>query len=830
MNTEYQYNAFISYRHTHPDIVMAEKLHKLLETYKTPGHLVKKGVVKKINRIFKDRDELPTSGNLGDNLINALKDSEFLIVICSPRTPQSQWVVSEIETFKKIHGPDRILTLLIEGEPEDSFPEPLLTNVLTEVDQNGSIFENIVPNEPLAADIRAETVKKSLKLLRAEKLRLLAPLLGCGYDDLKQRHRQRLKRRIISVGSSILVFLCLLTAVGVYQWHNYREQKNAALFNNSLYLADLSVRQTSEGDALKGIETAIQALPGNGGAEERPYTAQAEAALYAALGDYRRTLKLTAHKAPITSICFNDNDTLAAVTSEDYTTSVWDLKTGRQKTVMRKGHTGAVVYADFSPEDDRLVTTSQDGTAVIWDVLTGNKLEKTVWSSGYAAFSADGKNIVRAEGSEDAKIFSAKNLEPFLKSFDRYDINTKANRIAAITESGKVELYALDSLEKISATADAAFYWHVKFSPDGRYVAASTDQEEVRVFSSEGFTQYFTAARSDSLVCFSFSHDSSRLAVGIGNEESREYSAVVSELEGQKPYMEAIPVNSGNHTALAAWFVEDGSIKAYAEGSTPDEEKKFLDIDRSGKKLLVGDFTGNMLVYDASENKLLAKLSQHSKAVSFARFSSDSRYIASGSFDNTVRIWDAATYKQLHVLKGYQNVPVSADFRYDGKFLVTGSSDGSTVIWDTDTGKQINKIKNESVVSCVRFSPDGNNLVLTVSDIEPEKCKIMLWNLEKNALIREIRGFKQGFFCAAFAGDGKRLAVTEYDNSTGVWDIDSGVKLFSIKAKDTVKDIQFDKSGDRLLLVYESKGAEVYKLYNGASRLVEYAKQLIEKR
>ncbi len=48
---------------------------------------------------------------------------EYLIVVCSSRAVNSEWVQREIETFLEIHEKDKILTLLVDGEPEEAFPE-----------------------------------------------------------------------------------------------------------------------------------------------------------------------------------------------------------------------------------------------------------------------------------------------------------------------------------------------------------------------------------------------------------------------------------------------------------------------------------------------------------------------------------------------------------------------------------------------------------------------------------------------------------------------------------------------------------------------------------
>jgi len=140
------YDVFISYRHGELDEYVAEKLHKMLENYRIPSVIAKRIGKNKLDRVFKDREELPTSSNLSDSINSALRNSDFLLLICSKRTCQSRWIMREIQTFGEMHGKDKIITLLIDGEPDESFPPGLC-----EREVNGeTVFV-----EPLAADIRA---------------------------------------------------------------------------------------------------------------------------------------------------------------------------------------------------------------------------------------------------------------------------------------------------------------------------------------------------------------------------------------------------------------------------------------------------------------------------------------------------------------------------------------------------------------------------------------------------------------------------------------------------------------------------------------------------
>ena len=162
-----RYDAFISYRHSELDMFVAKRIHKGLETFPVPRAVAKKTGKKNIKRVFRDQEELPIGSDLGDNIEGALRESEYLIVICSPRTPESYWVQKEITTFIEMHGREHVLAVLVEGEPEESFPKELL------VDDEGK------PVEPLAADVRGATKAEITKKLKTEIMRLAAPLLGC---------------------------------------------------------------------------------------------------------------------------------------------------------------------------------------------------------------------------------------------------------------------------------------------------------------------------------------------------------------------------------------------------------------------------------------------------------------------------------------------------------------------------------------------------------------------------------------------------------------------------------------------------------------------------
>ncbi|MDR1193918.1 MAG: toll/interleukin-1 receptor domain-containing protein, partial [Peptococcaceae bacterium] len=272
-----RYEAFISYRHKELDSAVAKAIHRQLETYRVPRSVQKISGKRKMGKVFRDQEELPLLADLGEGIRQALDSSEWLIVICTPDFLLSKWCMAEVDHFIALGRRERILAVLAAGEPEQSFPEQLRYSL---------VEGERVEIEPLAADARAATKGGSLKKLRSEKLRLLAPMLGVGYDDLRRRQRERFWRGV--AGVSVAVALASVGA-GAYvlrqnqllteQRRLAQEQRDEALISQSRFLAELSARQLAKGDRVTATLLALEALPQDTRHPDRPLVEEAVTAL-----------------------------------------------------------------------------------------------------------------------------------------------------------------------------------------------------------------------------------------------------------------------------------------------------------------------------------------------------------------------------------------------------------------------------------------------------------------------------------------------------------------------------------------------------------------------
>ena len=341
-----KYDAFISYRHSELDSFVAQTLHKQLENFKLPKNVARRKMVQarsgdyanaaaderqacshvpetddtvsvtetvktRISRVFRDKEELPLVTNLADPITEALQNSEYLIVICSPRLPESMWCRKEIETFIEMHDREHVLAVLIEGEPDTSFPEELLYREVEETGTDGTVIKRKIPVEPLAADVRGADYKEIRRKIKSELLRLAAPMFDCNYDDLRQRHRERRMRRIImtsvSVSAICLSFGLISTAMALRIKHQntqikeqntqikaqsdeiagqaaqIEQQYEEAKRNHAISRSKEAIGYLESGDRMRAVATAQDALldlSGTGGIEaDVDYPAQAVYAL-----------------------------------------------------------------------------------------------------------------------------------------------------------------------------------------------------------------------------------------------------------------------------------------------------------------------------------------------------------------------------------------------------------------------------------------------------------------------------------------------------------------------------------------------------------------------
>jgi len=203
--------------YSHRDEKWGTWLHRALESYRPPKQIVgtvtaRGQVPKRLAPIFRDREELASATDLGTVINEALTQSACQIVICSPSSARSKWVNEEILAFKRLGREDRIFCLIVDGEPnasddpahaeEECFPPALRYKL----GPDGNLSTE--RTEPIAADARQGKDGRT-----NAKLKLIAGILGVGFDGLRQREQRRRQRQLFAIASGAIAGMVITSGL-----------------------------------------------------------------------------------------------------------------------------------------------------------------------------------------------------------------------------------------------------------------------------------------------------------------------------------------------------------------------------------------------------------------------------------------------------------------------------------------------------------------------------------------------------------------------------------------------------------------------------------------
>jgi WD40 repeat protein len=148
-------------------------------------------------------------------------------------------------------------------------------------------------------------------------------------------------------------------------------------------------------------------------------------------------------------------------------------------------------------------------------------------------------------------------------------------------------------------------------------------------------------------------------------------------------------------------------------------------------------------------------------------FSPDGKTIATGGEGNSIILWDTATWIQKNVLRGHTGTVYSVAFSPDGKTLASGSADKSLILWDTANGKKRWTIQGiDGGAMEVAFSPDGKTLAHT-ADSSP--AHVVFRDPATGNMLGTLDNDFWAVFRIAFSPDGKYLIVVSFSSFVDVF-------------------------------------------------------------
>lgn len=642
------YAAFISYRHHAVDRQWAAWLHSELERYRVPARLSKaKCLAQRLGRVFRDEDELAASSDLSAEISVALERSRFLVVVCSPRTPGSKWVAAEIERFRELGRGRQVLALLVEGEPTESFPAPMLAL------HAGS--EGAAGLEPLAADVRASAGTSARERRQKALLRLVAPMLGVSFDELRQREQERQLRRLLvasALGLAVLSLVSVLAVVAYLQRNEAALQRDAAVRNLARSYAEAGAKAIAERDFIAAEVAYAKAM-----------LAHDEPALREQLLDARArgfSLRWQVHgTGDIARGALSADGTRIALAKAN-AVDIRELKSGRVlATLNTTGQPNAVA---FDAEGGRVAVGDDRGHIVVWDVTSAAVLHRleahdtTLLAIAFDATSGEWRSVARDNRVQGWRPPSAS------AAWER-------------SIGGPALSSAL-------------------FVPGGSEIALGNVAGQVRIETLRGGTARLQLdAHRNAVGAIALSADGAKLATWAN-----------------LPRPGAPPDD-----AVKIWTVADARAAPVAMSSSPGAPRSdALAFDPEGRRLLTGQIADGLVVWDTRDGKRLAKLGGRD-GVAFVAATAGNSAIAAGP---GLQRWELGRRTALSLSDGHGHSAQAVAAMPDGRHLLSAGFDRTLRLWDAATGLARAAWPTGDVLYDVQVSPDGRWVATCSTRIE----------------------------------------------------------------------------------------------------------------
>ncbi|WP_335941931.1 toll/interleukin-1 receptor domain-containing protein [Fusobacterium polymorphum] len=847
---KYKYDAFISYRHIEPDLTIAKILHEMIEKFNIPKHLRTVSNDensindKHIFRVFRDREELSTK-DLSTMIEEAIANSKNLIVICSKRTSLSPWCRKEVQLFKKIHGVNNIIPVLIEGEPDEAFIDELKNLKTTFINSENVEEEKNI--ELLAADIRPDEVKspsfkgyeileyskdpklneltkKSLDILKKSEIyRIVASMLNVNYGDLKLRHQERYLKRIIytSIAASIAMLIFVISVTTLYLKSVASERK--ANEQSSLMTLNMANEANLQGDRILGVLIAQEAMKNVSPKMEKYNKLKAQ---------YENVLNNSLITLPFSNqfILATESETEAFGISSDSkwlissgsfnNAIIWNLENGEiQKTLTFEAPVVSIALSSDSKK-------SYVGTAnnKIFEVNMENYEIKNIFGDANLPavamrVSKNNKYLIALRNFLILDIFdiqSQKKLYSFTFPIDNmitgFTENPQTNNFFILRKDNSITEYDINTGEALivhalATNSEKNFLRKMTVSDNGiLFYSDIQDNTESIVMKNleSGQINHATNVRifSSNIVV---NKDASLLYVNSLNNFITRF-----DLSNLKPDEEInVPERATYLDTKRIQYNE--SIETFA--LSPDENTLAVVL----KNMTVGAFSGikNMTTNYSSEF-ILNEKSTHKSPIEIIRFTPDSKKIITSADDYTIRVMDTeSTIGDSQLLDG----KIVASSRDKNSILILSGEKISKYNFDTNKEEFIAlldpkflKIFQEFAitnnVSLVALSDSTNGASASVFDVKQDK-KIYT---TKPHIVKE--GILPYILELQFSNDGNFLYTLGPDNQLFVHNAKTGEFLFSLEDKENGEAVSFIMSNDDnfVAINYITKKSAIFSL------------------
>ena len=844
-----EYFAFISYKRE--DEKWAKWLQHKLEHYHLPVNVRKENpsLPQSIRPVFKDTSEL-AAGVLAEEIHEALDNSKYLIVICSPRAAQSKWVGKEVQTFIDMGRSDKIIPFIIGGTPFSDNPEE-------------ECFPSSLLNLPKEQELLGVNINEMGR--EAAVVKVVAHMFGLKFDTLWQRYeREQKRKRWMWIGGSVLLALLGLSIGGYFVRQNgIIEKQNERLQQDSVTMAEHltriqndSIKLSVQNDSIvlqnnliicqrDSIAHSIQQIKLSNKvlAEERDNVLKAN---WQAKENYARAIAKEASRMCVEGNAYGAITLLLDVipnkdNSYNYPSIPEVEASFRQANdsilysrgsigQIRKHHRAEVMSISMS-KTGKMVTGYNTREACVWNLHTGQEDDKMHIQVNNRCtntlINSDG-NIIIAGGKGELKTKMINSAGTIKETTITSNFDGLSNNALHMSLGSDFIVYKdLDGHYRFVNIYTLEEFWEIGnlrqliLSPDSKYAISLSNDKTVCIWNikKKRIMSSFNVECNIYWADISISADGKHLKIEDpqgtniwdlmkGRKEEHFISCTFPKSTNNVPVLGSMGVEATIEDSVFRVHVhENGNISIY---------KKIIKNRMSKEKtyttnfLLFNHSLSNAIPYYYNEKDSLLVINGKEVTIPFDRYNEDiflsygPRYDINESLSHLVIYYPMNSNAYIWNLKenkvdgklSHESIIESACFSCNSKYVITQTKDGYTHFWN---------IKGYIEDFCIKTGY-LRNLDLSYDNrfaynLDPT---VTIWDTRKIEQISSIIQIESDNPSSIFLNTQNTHFITSDNNVIQLWDFKTGIELwrYNINNPDCVNNkyyVNFCEGGIRIL-------------------------------